>query len=139
MGEVEGERTVETRGRKLGRVLLREHLARLSGNIVDALILELFIGWSKQAQDRDELLLEDKRHGANNDVPLQQGWASRSASEIRAALFGLVGRGTIARGLQRLVHAGWLSSRRNPDNPWDRTLQYRLNVKKLEQDLAAQG
>ena len=50
-----------------------------------------------------------------------------------------VDRTTMRRYLKILISQGWLEERSNPHNKWDKTSQYRLNLRKLQEDLWALG
>ena len=48
-------------------------------------------------------------------------------------------KATIGKYIKQLVEAGYLSQRRNPKYKWDKTLQYRVDLYKIQKDLAKLG
>jgi len=48
-------------------------------------------------------------------------------------------KSTMRKHLSFLVEKQWLEQRKNPNNSWDRTIQYRVNLIKLRDDLEAIG
>jgi hypothetical protein len=98
-------------------VPLRKHYAEISeGNACAAALLSVFERW--------------------HDHRLRRGlspWIYRSREQLRVDdLFGLFGRASITTALGLLEEWGFIESRRNPYHAWDRTLQYRFDVAKVE-------
>ena len=50
-----------------------------------------------------------------------------------------IDRTTIRRYLHCLIAKEWIQTRGNPQSRWDKTTQYRVNVKKIQKDLVALG
>lgn len=92
-----------------------------------AALLNMFERWFdwKSASFADEL--RRRQHARNNNQdydPAGDLWVFMSQSQMKDELQGLFGDKLIANSLQDLTEAGFIKSRRNPKNSWDRTLQY---------------
>lgn len=137
--------------RRLRRVVLKEELQELTGNQCSALILGQFLFWTDRTQKVGQMLKEeyksqgqtlfDSLEGAEIETMqrLKAGWIYKSAKQLREELMGSFGETTIARRLQELVGQGYLCRRRNPRHGWDRTWQYRVNLRKVMEDMKALG
>lgn len=132
-----------TTERPLRRVVIKEELVALTGDFMEALVLNQFLYWTSRVRDYDQLLQEEAtRTSPADDVSLpapRHGWIYKKAEDLGEEL--MVGRSatTIRRIITRLVERGWLSERNNPHMAWDKTKQYRVNLATLRQDLAALG
>lgn len=127
---------------KLKRVVIKEEMVALTGDWLSALILNQFLYWSERVRDFDKFIKEEKAR-ANDEVKieieLQHGWIYKTADELGSELMVGVSSSTIRRRIKELVSAGWLNERRNPIYKWDRTLQYRPDIRKITLDLQAIG
>ena len=132
-----------TTERPLRRVVIKEELVALTGDFMEALVLNQFLYWTSRVRDYDQLLQEEAaRTSPADDVILpapRHGWIYKKAEDLSQEL--MVGRSatTIRRTISRLVEKGWLSERNNPHLAWDKTKQYRVNLATLRKDLAALG
>lgn len=132
-----------TTERPLRRVVIKEELVALTGDFMEALVLNQFLYWTSRVRDYDQLLQEEAaRTSPANDITLpapRHGWIYKKAEELSEEL--MVGRSatTIRRTISHLVEKGWLNERDNPHLAWDRTKQYRVNLATLRHDLAALG
>jgi hypothetical protein len=123
--------------KKLTRIVVKEELVALTGDFIRAAILNQFIYWSEHRRDTDKYLKEEKARDPNSSAGLTHGWTYKSAKELHAEmLFGkAISQVTLGRRLKDLVSSGWLDSRHNPKHKWDRCLQYRPNIIKIQIDL----
>ncbi|MBP9776868.1 MAG: hypothetical protein KBD36_03385 [Alphaproteobacteria bacterium] len=123
-----------------GRVsLIRNELATLTGKHAHAVILNQLLYWTQRTKDFHLMLEEEKKKsGAKSDSP-QYGWIYKTASDLVAETMLSIDRTTIRRYVQCLIAKGWIQTRVNPQSRWDRTTQYRVNVKKIQEDLIALG
>ncbi len=132
-----------TTERPLRRVVIKEELVALTGDFMQALVLNQFLYWTRRVRDYDQLLEEEAARTSpvdNITLPApRHGWIYKKAEDLSEEL--MVGRSatTIRRVISRLVEKGWLSERDNPQLAWDRTKQYRVNLATLRHDLAALG
>jgi len=122
--------------------IIREELVDLLGDHVEALILNQMLYWAKRTKDVDQYIREEAAR--NPDTPqtkLTHGWIYKSGKELLAELMLDVSVDTIKRRIKNVIKKGYLESRRNPapDKQWDRTLQYRPNIPKIQADLAKLG
>jgi hypothetical protein len=46
--------------RKLKRVVIKEELVALTGDIIEAIILNQFLYWSERVEDFDKFIMEEK-------------------------------------------------------------------------------
>lgn len=121
---------------KLKRAVLKEELVELTGNAIDALILNQFVYWSERTRDFDAFLAEETARAKSEEpADLTHGWIYKSADDLADELMGIASAGTIRRHVKTLVEAEWIDERHNPKYTWDRTLQYRPNITKIQQDL----
>lgn len=128
---------------ELRRVVIREELFALTGNALSARILDQLLYWSKRVKDYDQFLAEEKaratRSKAPLDAPLSFGWIYKKTTELADEIMADEGKTTIRRRLQEMIDIGWISQRTNPQHTWDKTLQYRVNVLAVIEDLAYIG
>jgi hypothetical protein len=121
---------------KLKRAVLKEELVELTGNAIDALILNQFVYWSERTRDFDAFLAEEAARAKSEEpADLTHGWIYKSADDLADELMGIASAGTVRRHVKTLVEVGWIDERHNPKYTWDRTLQYRPNITKIQQDL----
>jgi len=126
---------------KLKRVPLKEELVALTGDFVKALILQQFLYWSERVIDFDDFIIEEKERLPGLEIELRHGWIYKSTEQLHDELmFGeSLSPRTVKRRLDEIVNAGYLVSRNNPDHKWDRCLQYRPDIQKIQTDLQKMG
>ncbi len=128
---------------KLKRVVIKEELVILTGDYINALILNQFLYWSERTKDFDKFVQEEKERGVPEDsdlnIELTFGWIYKTADELSTELMLRVSGSTIRRHITKLVKAGWIDQRHNPNHKWDRTLQYRPNIINIQTDLEVMG
>jgi len=125
--------------KSLRRAVIKEELVALTGNHIQAIILNQFIYWSERTGDVDCFLEEERKRNPDADLELTYGWIYKSAKELRIEIMLSVSPTTIGRYLNKLVKAGYLDRRTNPKYKWDRCLQYRPNILKIQCDLQKLG
>ena len=127
----------------LKRAVIKEELVVLTGDFMEALVLNQFIYWTSRVRDYDKMLREEieaaRLGGIVGEFPLRHGWIYKKAEELGEEL--MIGKSdrTIRRVLAHLLQRGWLCERNNPDHGWDKTKQYRVNLALVQRDLAALG
>ena len=123
-----------------GRVsLIRNELATLTGNHAHAVILNQLLYWTQRTKDFHLMLEEEKKKSGTQNDSARYGWIYKTASDLVAETMLSIDRTTIRRYLHSLIAKGWIQTRVNPQSRWDRTTQYRVNVKKIQEDLIALG
>ncbi|WP_197072735.1 DnaD domain-containing protein [Bacillus sp. B-jedd] len=116
-----------------------------------AIVLDQMIYWSERKNDADKFLQEEMdriKKYASNESELQNlnidhlkshGWIYKKAEDLSEETMINVKPKTMREYLTILVQKGWLDERRNPLIKMDRTLQYRVNLLKIQLDLQAIG
>ena len=127
----------------LKRVVIKEELVALTGDFRPALILNQFIYWIERMYDADKYILEERERASKEDMELNmtesKGWVYKTAEELNEELMIGVSVPTIRKYIKQLVEAGYLHQRKNPKYNWDKTLQYRVDLYKVQLDLAKMG
>ena len=127
----------------LKRVVIKEELVTLTGDFRPALILNQFIYWIERMHDTDKYILEEKERALKEDMEINiiesKGWVYKTAEELNDELMIGMSIPTIRKYIKQLVEAGYLYQRKNPKYNWDKTLQYRVNLYKVQLDLAKLG
>jgi len=129
--------------KKLKRAVIKEELVVLTGDFVKAVLLNQFIYWSERIRDFDKFIEEERKRmemgGQEANFEKQNGWIYKTAEELsEEAMLGMSPK-TIRVHITELTKNGWLDERRNLKYKWDRTLQYRVNIKKILSDLESLG
>ncbi|GMA66222.1 hypothetical protein NZD89_29050 (plasmid) [Alicyclobacillus fastidiosus] len=129
--------------RKLKRVVVKQELVELTGDIFKAIILNQFVYWSERVYDFDKLISEERERmneeGQTLNMHPTEGWIYKSADELNDETMLGISPATMGRHIKSLIDAGYLLSRNNPEHKWDRTKQYRVDFVKLCGDLAKLG
>ena len=127
----------------LKRVVIKEELVALTGDYRPALILNQFIYWIERMYDTDKYIKQEKERALKEDLTVDInetcGWIYKTAEELSEELMIGMSKSTIGRYIKQLVEAGYISQRTNPKYKWDKTLQYRVNLYKVQLDLAKLG
>lgn len=127
----------------LKRVVIKEELVELTGDFRPALILNQFIYWIERMYDTDKYIREENERALKHDLEVNmeesKGWIYKTAEELNNELMIGMSKATIGKYIKQLVEAGYLSQRRNPKYKWDKTLQYRVDLYKIQKDLAKLG
>lgn len=128
---------------ELKRIVIKEELVRLTGDIYRAMILNQFIYWSQRVRDVDRLIAEEQRRmeyeAADLNMKPTNGWVYKTAEELLEETMLGISRQSVNRYVNVLVEQGYLLCRNNPDHKWDRTKQYRVDFVKVRRELAELG
>ena len=116
-------------------VPLREEFVALTHDPLVAIVLNQLLYWTQRVKDFDLLLEEEQFLNPECNVSPRHGWIYKTSKELIIETMILVDRTTMRRYLKTLIDKGWLEERSNPHNRWDKTSQYRLNLRKLQEDL----
>lgn len=131
------EGDLSSRPLKVG--VIREEFVALTGDALIAVVLNQLFYWTQRVKDFDLLLEEEKKYQPECNVILRHGWIYKSAEDLIGETLLRVSRSTMRRYLNFLVDKGWVDERANPSARWDKTTQYRLNLRKLQNDLNSLG
>ena len=125
----------------LKRAVIKEELVVLTGNFALATTLNQLLYWSKRVKDSDGLIAEELERISTNKVSdFRHGWIYKSSEELSQEIM-LGSPSTVRRNLKELVNQKYVFERRNP-NPrykFDKTLQYRVNLVKIVEELNELG
>jgi len=124
---------------KLKRVVIKEELVELTGDYIGALVLNQFIYWSERTKDFNKFIEAEKQRDAGLSVDFTNGWIYKTSEELSEELMLGLSISTMRRHLSKVVQSGYLLERNNPKYAWDRTLQYRPNMVKIQTDLHKLG
>lgn len=126
--------------KKLKRAVIKEELVALTGDWLKAVILQQFLYWGERVSDFDAFILEERLRKNEPDIELTHGWIWKSAKELKDEIMVTpLSEDTVRRRMAELVESGWLEERNNPYHRWDRTLQYRPSIQRIQRDLQALG
>jgi len=128
-----------TKERMLKRVVTKEELVMLTGDDLSAVILNQFLYWSERTKDFDQFIKEEKTRDPQASIMLTRGWIYKSADDLRDEIMTRASSATVRRRIVKLVNMGWLRERHNPNYGWDRVLQYRPDIHKIQTDLLELG
>lgn len=119
--------------------VIREELVALAGDPVNAAILNQMLYWQERTHDVDKFIAEETaRVRQNGDKPQLQptaGWFYKTSVELADEIMMGIGEDAVSRRLRKMVERGWLDSRHDPKYKWDRKLQYRANIRRINSDL----
>ena len=124
--------------RRLKRAVIKEEFVALTGDVIEALILNQFLYWSDRINDIDQWIREENARRAAEDrdeIELNHGWIYKSAAQLNEELMLGMSEVTIRRKIKHLVEKGFIQERKSPSRSWDRTLQYRVNLQRIRKAL----
>src|SRR5438445_1185000 len=116
-------------------VVIREEFIALTGDPLIAALLNQLAYWSQRVTNFDQYMREEKESPPKCRSTLQYGWFYKSSVELIEETMLCVTPVTLRRYLSYLEESGWIETRENPQYKWDRTTQYRVNLRKLSYDL----
>lgn len=118
--------------KRLKRVVIKEEIFAVTGDTISAIILGQFLYWQDRVRDFDKFIEEEKNRKAANgeilEVQLTNGWMYKTAKELIDECMLNISEVTARRYIQKLIDSNFIDCRKNPNNKWDRTLQYRVNL-----------
>ena len=114
------------------RVVIKEELVKLTQNRDKAVILNQFLYWTPRTSDYSKFVKEE----AGDTGVTDYGWIFKTAEELMEELLMIdINVKTVRKYLDNLVDNGYLLRRRNPVKKYDKTYQYRINLKLLVEEL----
>lgn len=127
----------------LKRSVIKEELVSLTCNYITAIILNQLIYWSERVRDFDKFLVQEKElaelNGEKKEIELTYGWIYKPARELSDETMLGLSDSNIRKHLKKLIEKGFISERRNPKVKWDKTMQYKINLYFIEQELNILG
>jgi ATPase involved in DNA replication initiation len=128
---------------RLKRAVIKEELVVLAGDMPKAVILQQFIYWSERIRDFDQFIMEEtaraEQYGQEIRMDPTNGWIYKKTTELAEETMLGLKETAMRTHIKYIVDKGWLSIRRNPDEKWDKTYQYRVNLLKIQLDLFKLG
>ena len=129
--------------KKLKRVVIKEELVELTGDYRPAIILNQMLYWTERMFDTDNYIREEKTRALNNDTEINimesKGWIYKTAEDLNEELMVGMSTPTIRKYIKQLVEKGYLVQRKNPKYKWDKTIQYRVDLYKIQLGLGKLG
>ena len=134
----------------LKRVVIKEELVALTGDITKSIVLNQLIYWSERVRDVSAYKKQENARrlammGYEFDfdkellTDLQYGWIYKSAQEMADEIMISGSRVMVSRIFKEFEKNGWVISRRNPKNKMDKTKQYRVDIVQIQKDLYELG
>lgn len=134
----------------LKRVVIKEELVALTGDITKSIVLNQLIYWSERVRDVSAYKKQENARrlammGYEFDfdkellTDLQYGWIYKSAQEMAYEIMMSGSRVMVSRIFKEFEKNGWVISRRNPKNKMDKTKQYRVDIVQIQKDLYELG
>lgn len=134
----------------LKRVVIKEELVALTGDITKSIVLNQLIYWSERVRDVSAYKKQENARrlammGYEFDfdkellTDLQYGWIYKSAQEMADEIMMSGSRVMVSRIFKEFENNGWVISRRNPKNKMDKTKQYRVDIVQIQKDLYELG
>lgn len=124
---------------KLKRSVIKEELVSLTGDFRKALILNQFIYWSERVKDAEYFIKEEKMRakvgGIEIDIEDSNGWIYKTNEDLNDEIMINLSLPTLRKCIKELVEAGFINTRRNPKYKWDKTIQYRVDLVKVQTEL----
>jgi DNA-binding transcriptional ArsR family regulator len=128
--------------RKLKRAVIKEEFVAITGNFIDAVILNQFIYWSERVKDFDEYIKQENDRAkkcGQNPQDLTGGWIYKTADDLSSETMLGLSASNMRLHIKALEKAGFISERTNPKYKWDRTKQYRVNLNEIVVALTEMG
>ena len=127
----------------LKRIVIKEELVALTGDYRKAIILNQFLYWTERVKDFDKFIIEEKiryeLNGEESKIQLRNGWIYKTSEELSEETMLGLSKSNIRLHIKSLIESGWIDERTNPNFKWDKTMQYRVNIVKLQEDLYKLG
>jgi DNA-binding MarR family transcriptional regulator len=125
---------------KLKRAVIKEELVALTGDYIKAILLNQLIYWSEHMKGVDLFIKEEQERLSNHEMSYgefecSRGWIYKKAEDLSEETMLNLSHQTVHRNLNQLIEKGFISKRNNPKYKWDRTIQYRVNIAKIQYEL----
>ncbi|MBY0272277.1 MAG: hypothetical protein K2X02_02515 [Alphaproteobacteria bacterium] len=119
--------------------VIRKEFVLLTGDPFSAVVLNQLMYWTQRVRDFDLLLKEERTFRPDCNVPPRHGWIYKTAHDLIEETMLGISHPTMRKYLKVLIDRGWIDERAHPIDKWNKTTQYRVNLRKLQEDLMAIG
>src|SRR3989338_5487866 len=119
--------------------VIRREFVDLTGDHFSAVVLNQLLYWTQRVKDFDLLLEEERSFNPDCNVLPRHGWIYKTANELIEETMLKASHPTMRKYLMLLVDQGWIDERAHPADKWKKTTQYRVNLRKLQEDLQTIG
>ena len=119
--------------------VIRREFVDLTGDHFSAVVLNQLLYWTQRVKDFDLLLEEERSFNPDCNVLPRHGWIYKTAPELVEETMLKISPPTMRKYLKLLIDHGWIDERPNPFDRWNKTTQYRVNLRKLQEDLQTIG
>ena len=119
--------------------VIRREFVDLTGDHFSAVILNQLLYWTQRVKDFDLLLEEERNFNPECNVLPRHGWIYKTANELSEETMLKATHPTMRKYLKLLIDQGWIDERVSSCGRWNKTTQYRVNLRKLQEDLQAIG
>ncbi len=119
--------------------VIRKEFVALTGDHFSAVVLNQLLYWTQRVRDFDLLLKEERTFRPDCNVPPRHGWIYKTANDLIEETMLGISHPTMRKYLKLLIDRGWIDERAHPIDKWNKTTQYRVNLRKLQEDLIAIG
>ncbi|MBY0291726.1 MAG: hypothetical protein K2W92_00325 [Alphaproteobacteria bacterium] len=119
--------------------VIRREFVDLTGDHFSAVVLNQLLYWTQRVKDFDLLLEEERNFNPECNVLPRHGWIYKTANELSEETMLKATHPTMRKYLKLLIDQGWIDERINSCGRWNKTTQYRVNLRKLQEDLQAIG
>lgn len=119
--------------------VIREEFIALTKDPLVAVVLNQLVYWTQRVKDFDFFLREEQDLNPRYPLHPRHGWIYKTAEELIEETMLEVSKSTMLRYLNVLLTGGWIDKRTNSADKWDKTTQYRVNLRKLQDDLLQLG
>ncbi|MBP9777450.1 MAG: hypothetical protein KBD36_06395 [Alphaproteobacteria bacterium] len=120
-------------------VVIRRELVNLTGDHFSAVVLNQLLYWTQRIKDFDLLLEEERNFHPECNVSPRHGWIYKTGYDLIEETMLGISHPTMRKYLKLLVDQGWIDERTPSVNKWNKTTQYRVNLRKLQKDLVERG
>ncbi len=130
---------------KKRRVILKEEIHAITNDLYETLLLCQLIYWQQRCKDYDKYIIEEKNRQLRNGItdiqssPLTGGWIYKTAEELGKECFMDLSTSTIRKYLLSLKKKGFIKTRRNPLYPFDKSLQYKVDMEYVIEQVKSKG
>ena len=129
--------------KKLKRIVIKEELFSITNDTFEAIILGQMIYWQERVNDFDKFIKEEKERSQQNGTDINinnlNGWIYKKANELSNECMLNLSDVSIRRYLNKLIDKKFIFCRTNPLYKWDKTLQYRTNLKLIIDSIKKNG
>lgn len=124
------------KNQELIRIVIKEELVLMTRHRDEAIILNQFLYWTPKTITFKKFIEEEESNQDTADF----GWIYKKAEDLKDELLMIdTNVKTVRKYLNSLVEKGYLLRRRNPFHKYDKTYQYRINLKQIVFELNSLG